>query len=113
MRQPLRGQLSQLVVDEGNSCSEPPASPCSTAERIRVTSFIDSFPTAAPEASPIQARAASPDEVPTRQHAGAAPLQVNRLDRKRIAAQTPGPLPPRFSEETAGTRTQGEGRRPG
>ena len=42
--QPLGGQPPQLVVDQGQELLGRLGSPCSTAERMRVTSFIDTAP---------------------------------------------------------------------
>ena len=36
----MRRQLAQFVVDSGNSCSAACGSPCSMADRMRVTSLI-------------------------------------------------------------------------
>ena len=40
LRQPLGGQLAQLVVDQRQELPGACGSPCSMAERMRVTSFI-------------------------------------------------------------------------
>ena len=50
--QPLGGQLAQLVVDQRQELLGGLGSPCSMAERMRVTSFIDTVAGDRPERAP-------------------------------------------------------------